>query len=120
MKFSWTTLHVSDLDRSLKFYSELLGIPVANRFSSGPSNIAFIGDANGAQVELICTPEGAPADPGRGVSVGFVTGQLDELISKLRGAGCEIRGPISPSPKITFYFVSDPDGYQVQLCRQSD
>ncbi len=29
MKFCWTTLRVSDFDKSLRFYRDLIGLPVA-------------------------------------------------------------------------------------------
>lgn len=119
MNFCWTTLHVSDIERSLAFYRDLLGIPVVSTMNAGPVSIAFIGKQGNAQLELLCSPEGSPREAGRGVSVGFMTQQLDKLISKLRDAGCSISGPFSPDPHISFYFVSDPDGYQVQLCTQS-
>ena len=44
MKFVWTTIQVADLDRSLAFYHDLLGLPVAERFQAGPNEIAMLGE----------------------------------------------------------------------------
>ncbi|MDD5601014.1 MAG: VOC family protein, partial [Actinomycetota bacterium] len=32
MKFCWTTIMVNDLEESLKFYQEIIGLPVNRRF----------------------------------------------------------------------------------------
>lgn len=47
-----------------------------------------------------------------GVSIGFYVKGAGELAARLDPG---FRGPISPSPGVTFYFVRDPDGYCVQL-----
>lgn len=116
MNFCWTTLHVSNLERSLAFYRDLLGIPVVSTLNAGPVSIAFIGKEGNAQVELLYTPEGVPGDAGRGISIGFMTEELDALIDEVRKAGYDVTGPFSPGSHISFYFVGDPDGFQVQLC----
>ncbi len=119
MKYCWTTLHVQDLERSLKFYRDLLGIPVVNLIDAGPTQIAFIGSEGEAQVELLCSPEGTPPSAGAGISIGFVTQALDALITSIGDAGFRISGPISPNPHLRFYMTRDPDGFQVQLCERN-
>ena len=45
MKFLWTTIYVKNLDESITFYSNLLGLKVVNRFPAGPGmEIAFMGN----------------------------------------------------------------------------
>ena len=36
MKYLWTTINVKDLDESIAFYSDLLGLKVQSRFPAGP------------------------------------------------------------------------------------
>jgi len=43
---------------------------------------------------------------------------LEQLISVLQENEYKPMGPISPNPRIRFYFVKDPDGYTVQLVKQ--
>ena len=45
MKFCWSTLMVKNLEESLKFYKEIVGLNVSNRFNAGTGvEIAFLGD----------------------------------------------------------------------------
>ena len=114
MKFLWTTLHVSDLDRSIAFYRDLLGLPVLERFQGNGNEIAMLGEADGTHLELLCKP-GRPEAPGQGVSVGFAFPDISAMGEKLAAAGCRVSPIIQPNPSVKFRFVPDPDGYQVQL-----
>ena len=43
------------MEESLKFYQEIVGLPLNRRFAAGPGvEIAFLGD-DGTKVELICS-----------------------------------------------------------------
>ena len=54
MVFCWSTLMVKDLERSLGFYRDLLGLPVTRRFAAGPEReIVFLGDGE-TKIELVC------------------------------------------------------------------
>jgi len=57
MKFCWTTLTVKNMEESLKFYQELIGLNLNQRFQAGPNmEIAFLGQGE-TQVELIYNKE---------------------------------------------------------------
>ena len=44
MKFLWTTIYVKNLDESIAFYANLVGLQVVKRFPAGPGmEIAFYG-----------------------------------------------------------------------------
>lgn len=112
MNWMLTTLEVADLDQSLGFYRDALGMPLLERFSNGQgAEIAMLGEADSVRLELIC--RGAAAEGSReGFSIGFAAANAAELAARLDGA---FIGPISPNPSLRFYFVRDPDGYRVQL-----
>ncbi len=114
MKILWTTLHVSDLDRSIAFYNGLLDLPVVERFFGSGNEIAMLGDADGTHLELLCKP-GRPETVGQGVSVGYAFADIEAMGEKLTAAGYQVSPIIQPNPSVKFRFVNDPDGYQVQL-----
>ena len=118
MTINWTTIHVANIEKSLAFYHGLLGLPVAERFGPPEHEIAMLGPDEGTKLELISTGEPAPANPGQGVSMGFTPDNMGELLENLAAAGVAIPEPFSPNPTLRFYFVSDPDGYTVQLVEQ--
>ena len=47
MTLTWTTIHVRDLDQSLAFYHDLLGLPIQERFGPPGHEIAMLGPEEG-------------------------------------------------------------------------
>ncbi len=37
MKYNWTTIMVKDLETSIAFYRDIVGLPINRRFQAGPS-----------------------------------------------------------------------------------
>jgi len=118
MKFLWTTIDVLDLDESVRFYEEIVGLSVSRRVTGGPSQIAFMGEGE-TKVELI-THEGAvPGAVGSGISIGFAVADLDEKIAFLQEKGVAItEGPFAPNPSVRFCYVRDPNGVRVQFVEE--
>ena len=112
MKFIHVILYVRDIEKSLSFYHDLLGLPIVRR-SPGPDGPVFLGDEGNPLIELI----GGKQEPVfSGFSLGFAVDSLDETSKKMEAAGYKkIRGPISPNPSISFSFFPDPDGAEIQL-----
>ncbi|HPY37176.1 MAG TPA: VOC family protein [Clostridia bacterium] len=120
MKLNWVTIRVGDLEKSLFFYTQLLKLEVAARFPSGEREIVMLGDANEAKIELIYEAGKSVETPGRGVTIGLEADDLDALVHLLKENGLALTGPISPNPKLRFFFVKDPDGYSVQLAEHKE
>jgi len=114
MNFRHVTLFVKDLERSISFYRDIVGLEITSRFPAGPGKeIAFLGSGS-TEVELFCG--GDEFVIGTGVSLGFVPESLEDTMDLLRSKGYEIEGEIvSPSPQTRFFFVKDPDGHRVQF-----
>jgi Predicted enzyme related to lactoylglutathione lyase len=116
MAFLWCTVNVRDIEASLKFYEEIVGLRVARRFSEPGAQLAFLGKGE-TKLELI-QGKGA-AHTGGGVSIGFNTDSLEDKMTFVREKGVAIHsGPFAPSPRTRFFFVSDPDGVLVQFVEQ--
>lgn len=116
MKFCWTTLTVADMERSLAFYRDTLGIPLDRRYPAGPGiEIAFLG-AGETKLELICRAGEGDIRVGEHISVGFEVESADEAMRQLAAKGIAVHsGPFQPNEHIRFFFVLDPDGLRVQL-----
>ena len=109
MTFTWTTIHVRDLDQSLAFYHDLLGLPIQERFGPPGHEIAMLGPEEGTRLELIGGGE-IPQHPAPTLSLGFAPENMGQLLAALEARAIPIR-PMSPNPALQFYFLEDPDGY---------
>ena len=117
MSFCWCTVHVKDLDASIQFYENIVGIHVVRRFPGGKdSEIAFLGDGE-TKLELI---GGAGGYSGAGIAIGFTVDDLDKKLAFVQEKGIPIHsGPFSPNPATRFFYVQDPDGLLVQFVQGS-
>lgn len=116
MKNLWTTILVKDMDASIVFYTEVLGLTVDNRYKPAEHvEIAFLGDGE-TKFELICDGQVKEIAFTDHVSTGFEVDSVDEYIKYLAEKGISVyQGPVEPSPRIKFFYVKDPNGYKIQL-----
>ena len=119
MAFLWTTITVGNMEESLEFYQEIVGLPLERRFSAGPKGeIAFLGDGE-TKVELICSESGRDANIGSDISLGFAVDSVEEKIAFLEKKGIKLHsGPFSPNPHVKFFFVQDPNGLRIQFVEE--
>lgn len=120
-----TMVRVRDLDRSVKFYSDLLGMHELRRseVKDGRYTLAFVGyadNANGhAEIELTHNWD-QETDYEVGTGFGhFAVGVPDVAAAcdKVRAGGGKVTreaGPVKFGTTI-IAFVEDPDGYKVEL-----
>lgn len=113
MNYLWTTLYVSDLETSLHFYRDFLGLPIQVRMD-GPMNIAFVGEGQ-TQIELI---EGQAMEA-KSISLGFEVQDLERLYDSLKHEHM-LSEIIRPNEHVRFFFMSDPDGYKIQLVERAE
>jgi lactoylglutathione lyase len=120
MKASWITIYVKNMEESLKFYTEIIGLEIAHRSSPQEGlDIAFL-NAGGIQVELIYDSNKLEFSIGKDISLGLTVESLELTIKDIKEKGVKtIIGPISPSPHISFIFVFDPNGFKIQIAEQS-
>ena len=116
MKFCWCTISVENMEASLTFYQEIVGLPLNKRFAAGPNvEIAFLGEGE-TQVELICDPGQKPQGNVEGVFLGFEVESVDKMIETIKEKGLEVDGgPFQPNPHIKFFFLRDPNGVSIQF-----
>jgi len=116
MKFCWSTLNVRNLEESIQFYTNLIGLEVVNRFKAGPElEIAFLGSGE-TKVELICNGQDQEIDAGKDISWGFEVESLEASLAQVKEKGINVDGdPVQPNPHMRYCFIQDPNGMKIQL-----
>ena len=109
--------NVLDLDKSLAFYKEALNLsPLREKEASdGSFKIVFLGDEAGSDFQLELTwlrDRVKPYDLGEcEFHLAFRTGEYDALYAKHKAMGCVC----FENPAMGIYFISDPDGYWIEI-----
>lgn len=116
MKFEHITIMVKNMEESLKFYQEIIGLPVVMKFPAGPDmEIAFLGEGE-TSIELICNKHNDNINIGNDISLGFRVESLDETMKFVDEKGIALHsGPFHPNPKTKFFYILDPNGVKIQF-----
>ena len=116
MKLCWITIYVKDMQESVKFYKEIVGLEVKRSFSIGEGkHFTFLGSGE-TEIELIQDENVLDINVGTSISLGFEVPNVEEKIKEIREGGLEIQdGPFSPNPSIIFFYVLDPNGLKIQF-----
>ncbi|MGB5178979.1 MAG: lactoylglutathione lyase [Gammaproteobacteria bacterium] len=123
MRLLHTMLRVGDLDRSIKFYTHVLGMKLlrSKEYPEGEFTLAFVGYGDEAQQTVIELTHNWGTDHyDLGDGYGHIAIEVDDVYTataevKHRG-GKIIReaGPMNAGTTI-IAFIEDPDGYQIEL-----
>lgn len=114
--FAHFNFNVLDLDRSVKFYADALGLtPVREKIASdGAFKLVYLGDGE-TNFELELTwlkGRTAPYELGEcEFHLAFVTDRYDELLARHKAMGCVC----FENTAMGVYFIEDPDGYWIEL-----
>jgi lactoylglutathione lyase len=128
MKILHTMLRVGDLDRSLHFYTEVLGMRLIRRadYPAGKFTLAFVGfqdESEGAVIELTHNWETDHYDIGTGYGhIALAVPDAYAACDAIRQRGGNVvreAGPMKGSTTV-IAFVEDPDGYKIELIEKKD
>ncbi|HCL4077758.1 TPA: lactoylglutathione lyase [Pseudomonas aeruginosa] len=127
-----TMLRVGDLDRSLRFYTEVFGMDVLRRedYPDGQFTLAFLGygsEADHSVIEL--THNWGRSEYERGNAYGHIALAVDDVyaaVERLKQLGASVSRPAGPlssrpadgSEPDVIAFVDDPDGYRIELIQR--
>ncbi|WP_207063374.1 lactoylglutathione lyase [Motiliproteus sp. SC1-56] len=123
MRILHTMLRVSDLEKAISFYTDMLGMRLLRRrdYPEGKFTLAFLGYGEEAQesvLELTHNWEVTSYDLGTGfghiaIGVDDVYAACDRIKSK---GGHVLRepGPMKHTNSV-LAFIEDPDGYRIEL-----
>jgi lactoylglutathione lyase len=126
MRILHTMLRVGDLERSLKFYTEVLGMRVLRRrdYPDGKFTLAFVGyqdESEGAAIEL--TYNYGVQTYELGTAFGHIAVEVDDAyracedIKRRGGKVTREAGPMKHGTTV-IAFVEDPDGYKIELIQR--
>jgi len=123
MRLLHTMLRVGDLNKSIKFYTGVLGMQLLRRkdYPAGKFTLAFLGygpEDQQAAIELTQNWGVESYDKGNGY--GHIAIEVDDAYKacdKIRAAGGEVTREAGPMKHGTtvIAFVKDPDGYMIEL-----
>lgn len=121
LKFDHFNFNVLDLERSLKFYDEALGLkPVQTKEGpNGAFKLVFLGDGiSDFRLELTyLTDRTEPYNLGDlEYHLAFVTDDFDNVHKKHEEMGIIC----FENPAMGIYFISDPDGYWIEIVPKRD
>ncbi|HEY6639544.1 MAG TPA: VOC family protein [Nitrospiraceae bacterium] len=118
-KLLHTRMRVSNLDQTIRFYTDVLGLEVLERKTSPRgSQLAFLKVPNSEElIELTSFPPSGPVSVQEDlVHLAFQVESLDDTIASLNVKGVKVTdGPTQTSSGSRFIFIDAPDGYEVEL-----
>lgn len=120
-RFRHTMLPVEKLDRSVAFYTELLGMKVLRERMEGPGghNVAYVGygDEGTHPVLELIENTGSHDKPWAG-HFAIAVSDLPALVERLKAHGVRFKAPLKqPGSGTNVYIcnILDPDGFEIEL-----
>ena len=107
-------LEVKDLEISIKFYHEVLGMPIKNE----RRNWVDLGQQSGGTLSLhpaSITTSHTNSSKENGILIGLTVGDLDSAIDELSAAKIEIFRDVQERQAGKNAIILDPDGYMISL-----
>ncbi|MBA2080582.1 lactoylglutathione lyase [Aeromonas veronii] len=128
MRILHTMLRVGDLQRSIDFYTRVLGMKLLRKSENSEYKytLAFVGygdEKDDAVIEL--TYNWGVSEYELGSAYGHIALEADDIYATceaLRAAGAKITrepGPVKGGTTV-IAFVEDPDGYKIELIAKKD
>ena len=122
-KLLHTRMRVDDLERTIAFYRDVLGLEVVERHESPRgSRLAFLKASGSDELIEICSyPAAGPVRVQEDlVHLAFEVDDLDATMAELSTKGVPITdGPTTTSSGTRFAFIDAPEKYEVELIERT-
>jgi lactoylglutathione lyase len=127
MRMLHTMLRVGDLERSIRFYTEVLGMKLLRRndYPEGRFTLAFVGygdERDHAVIELTHNWDTASYDLGNGFGhIAVAVPDAYKAVEAAKARGGKVTREAGPMKHGTtvIAFVEDPDGYKVEFIQRA-
>ncbi len=123
-KLLHTRMRVNDIERSVRFYEQALGLTVSRRHTSPRgAQLVFLATPNSdEEIELCQMPAGAPAvqvQPDL-MHLAFAVDDLAAFAADLAKKGFALSdGPTTTGSGSVIAFIDAPEGYEVELIQRA-
>jgi lactoylglutathione lyase len=123
MRLLHTMLRVNDLDESLRFYCDVLGMKLIRRkdYPGGRFTLAFVGygaEDETSVIEMTHNWDTHQYDLGNGFGhVALGVEGIHDAVEKMRAQGAKVTrepGPMKHGGSV-IAFIEDPNGYKIEL-----
>jgi lactoylglutathione lyase len=121
MNVKYATIAVADMEESIKFYTEVMGLEVVQQFNPFPGlTITFVKGEGETIIELIENSENSqdpleqPQKPGL-MAVGIEVEDVDTTIKELKTKGAKITQEPIKIKIGKLAFIEDPNGVRIAL-----
>tara|TARA_S200000501_G_scaffold378938_1_gene445170 strand:+ start:4606 stop:4977 length:372 start_codon:yes stop_codon:yes gene_type:complete len=117
MKIAHTMIRIKDIDKSIEFYCDFLGLQETRRKELGDeATLVFLSDEDeNYHIELTFNKDGRDYIIGNQFGhLAFHVSDLDKIISDVESRNWWYRRS-KPSSSSNYIFVKDPDGYDVEI-----
>ena len=126
MRILHTMLRVGDLEHSIRFYTEVLGMQLLRRkdYPEGKFTLAFVGygsEADSSVIEL--THNWGVEEYQLGTAFGHIAVEVDDVytacenVKKLGGKVTREPGPMKHGSSV-IAFIEDPDSYKIEFIQR--
>jgi catechol 2,3-dioxygenase-like lactoylglutathione lyase family enzyme len=109
MRAATVFYYVTDFERALTFYTEVLGLPLKHRFGNQWAEV----DAGPITIGLHPTEDGDAIEPGGG-TVSFTVDDIEECVAALQSKGATVSEIKNPR-RGKFAMITDPDGNKLHV-----
>ncbi len=107
------TIFVSNMDRAVRFYTEVLGMKVEYRFGD---QWASLKTDDGMTVGLHPASKESPAGRKGSITIGFeVSESIERAVTAMKDKGVKFVGPIVDDKEIKAAHFEDPDGNEMYI-----
>ena len=125
MRILYTMLRVGDLDKSIYFYVNGLGMSLLRKkvYPHGKFTLAFVGygsEKNNTVIKLTCNQDKKSDDYAHGDKYGHIAIGVKDIhliCQRLENNGCKvtIKPKTMKNSSTILGFIEDPDGYKIEL-----
>jgi len=121
-KLLHTRYRVNDLERTVKFYRDILGLQEVKRHKSprGSELVFLKAPESDEEIEICHFPGSSSVSVQPDLThLAFEVDSLDEFASHLARHGLKYSdGPTTSSTGTTFAFIDAPEGYEIELIQK--